>query len=104
MIRSLHGALRTSALSTVVVLVGVTSALAARPDTRTLTCAQAQDLVQRSGAIVLSTGDHTYSRFVANRGFCGHYEITRPQYAPTRDAEQCPVASRCERVVRPRNN
>lgn len=75
----------------------------ARPDTRTMTCAQAQDLVQRSGAIVLSTGQHTYSRFVADRRYCGHYEILRPSYAPTRDTAQCPVAYYCERVVRPRN-
>ena len=75
----------------------------ARPDTRTMTCAQAQDLVKRSGAIVLSTGQYTYSRFVADRRYCGHYEILRPSYAPTRDTAQCPVAYYCERVVRPRN-
>ncbi|WP_349359944.1 hypothetical protein [Stappia sp.] len=83
-------------------VMATTGALAARPDTRTMTCAQAQDLVQRSGAIVLSTGQYTYSRFVADRRYCAHYEILRPNYAPTRDTAQCPVAYRCERVVRPR--
>lgn len=67
----------------------------ARPDTRSMSCAQAQDLVKRQSAIVLSTGQMTYSRFVAHRGHCFHAEITRPQFAPTRDQHQCFVGYRC---------
>ncbi|SDT95926.1 hypothetical protein SAMN05428979_0726 [Stappia sp. ES.058] len=102
MLQISSNAIRTG-LAGAVLLVLCGSAALARPDTRTMTCAQAQNLVQRSGAIVLSTGQYTYSRFVADRRYCSHYEILRPSYAPTRDTAQCPVAYYCERVVRPRN-
>ncbi|WP_029059945.1 hypothetical protein [Stappia stellulata] len=102
MVRSSPNSLRAAAIGLAILAASASAALA-RPDTRTMTCAQAQQLVKRSGAIVLSTGQYTYSRFVADRRYCGHYEILRPNYAPTRDTAQCPVAYFCERVVRPRN-
>lgn len=74
----------------------------ARPDTRAMSCAQAQDLVRRAGAIVLSTGPLTYQRFVTDRRFCDRTEVLQVEYAPTRDTAQCPVAYRCDRLVRPR--
>jgi len=40
-----------------------------------MTCAQAQALVTTTGAIVMSTGQYTYERFVAHRGFCRHGEV-----------------------------
>ncbi|PTW61525.1 hypothetical protein C8N35_102236 [Breoghania corrubedonensis] len=67
----------------------------ARPDTRTFTCAQAKDLVTRSGAITLTTGPATYERFVAHRGQCLRMEITQPAYAPTQDVPQCFIGLRC---------
>ncbi|AXS42607.1 hypothetical protein D1F64_13400 [Breoghania sp. L-A4] len=60
-----------------------------RPDTRDYTCADARELVRREGAIVLSTGDHTYSRFVDHVGHCFRNEVTQPQFAPTIDQRQC---------------
>lgn len=73
----------------------------ARPDTRSMSCAQAQAFIQQNGAVVMSTGPYTYSRFVADRRYCPHYEILKPNYGPTRDNPQCPVGYRCERVVHP---
>lgn len=87
---------------TLALLNPVTSAMA-RPDTRTMTCAQAQDLVKRSGAIVLTTGDYTYSAFVGTRAYCQSREFLRPSYAPTRDNPSCRVGSRCVEPP-PRNN
>lgn len=68
----------------------------ARPSTLAMSCGQAQSLVRSSGAIVLSTGQHTYDRFVANGGFCTPDEETVPTWAPTRDTPQCLVGYRCE--------
>jgi hypothetical protein len=67
-----------------------------RPSTLNMTCGQAQSLVRSTGAIVLSTGGHTYDRFVAGRRFCAPDEEQIPTWAPTRDAAQCLVGSRCE--------
>lgn len=75
----------------------------ARPDTRSMTCAQAQAFVQQRGAVVMSTGQYTYDRFVASRAYCMRDEIVKPLYAPTRDTAQCPVAYECRQIYRPTN-
>jgi hypothetical protein len=67
-----------------------------RPSTLNMSCGQAQSLVQSSGAIVLSTGRHTFDRFVSSRRFCAGDEEEVPTWAPTRDSAQCMVGSRCE--------
>ncbi len=67
-----------------------------RPSTLNMTCAQAQALVRSSGAIVLSTGGHTYDRFVVSRQFCTPEEELVATWAPTRDMQQCMVGYRCE--------
>jgi hypothetical protein len=78
--------------------VGAAPALAqqARPDTRGMTCAQAQATVRAAGAIVLGTGPSLYDRYVISRGFCTPSEVTKPAWAPTRDDRQCFVGYRCE--------
>ncbi len=73
----------------------VTTASSAREDTRTMTCAEAQDLVRRSGAIVLNTGAFTYSQFVAPRAVCPSRNVLRQQFAPTSDNPHCPVGYHC---------
>ena len=74
----------------------------ARPDLRQMTCAQARQMVQRQGAVVFTTGPHTYSRFVAHIGYCDPWQELAPQYGPTRDNPQCPVAYECrEPLFRP---
>jgi hypothetical protein len=70
-------------------------ALAARADTRTMTCQQAQDFVRRSGAVVMTTGQHTYDRIVSNRGYCEPDEITWLKIAPTKDNPKCRVGYYC---------
>lgn len=67
-----------------------------RPSTLGMTCAQAQSLVRSTGAIVLSTGAHTYDRFVASQRFCTPDEELVPTWARTRNAAQCMVGYRCE--------
>lgn len=68
----------------------------ARPDTRSMTCRQAQNLVYQRGAIVLSTGTHTFDRYVAGPGFCEIGERIVPETVPTKDTARCPIGYICE--------
>ena len=65
------------------------TATAQRPSTLGMSCAQAQALVAQSGAIVLSTGQHTYDRFVAHRGQCLPGEFYDREWVPAADTPQC---------------
>ncbi|MHA7774932.1 hypothetical protein [Roseibium sp. M-1] len=68
----------------------------ARPDTRRMTCSQAQDLVRQRGTIVLTTGPSTFDRFVANGRYCEPRNAqVRAKFAPTKDNPQCSVGYRC---------
>jgi hypothetical protein len=57
----------------------------ARESTLSMSCRQAASLVASRGAVVLSTGRHTFDRFVATPGFCFAGEWGEPAWAPTRD-------------------
>lgn len=66
-----------------------------RPDSRRMTCDQAYNLVQRHGAVVISTGRYTFERVVASSRWCQFEEITQRFYVPTRDDHRCRVGYRC---------
>lgn len=68
----------------------------ARPDARTMRCAEAQSLIERSGAAVVTTGPSTYERFVATAAYCIHGESLRPAWIATADERQCPIGWTCE--------
>lgn len=88
--------------SLVVVAVAATTTVAEaqRPSTLTMTCPQAAATVASAGAIVLTTGQFTYDRFVAHTGFCPHDQIARPAVAPTLDSPYCSLGYRCEQKLR----
>jgi hypothetical protein len=67
-----------------------------RPDTRRMSCVQARALVQARGAVVLSTGDNTYDRYVATQQSCNKDEITVPAYVRTTDYTGCHVGYTCQ--------
>lgn len=69
----------------------------ARPDTRGMTCQQTQRLIARSGAVVLTTGPHTYDRYVAGFGYCATPNQPVLTYVRTKDRANCPVYN-CQRV------
>ncbi len=64
-------------------LVAVGGFAEARPDLRTMTCDQARSTVNKSGAVVMTTGNHTYRRFVANAGHCASHETAFLTSVPT---------------------
>jgi len=65
------------------------AAAQSRPDTRNMTCSAAQSLVDREGAITLSTGRYTYARFVSGTSACRPLGSARPSYVPTQDQRNC---------------
>lgn len=72
----------------------------ARVDSRNLTCAEARNVVQSQGAVVMTYGEGPggllFDRFVAHRGYCMQQEETTPAWIPTSDTNQCLVGYRCE--------
>ncbi|MDV2984376.1 UNVERIFIED_CONTAM: hypothetical protein Q9R58_08675 [Methylobacteriaceae bacterium AG10] len=86
---------RCASLCVALLIAGSGPALAQRPSTTNLTCAQARALVTRQGAAVLGTGGATYDRFVRDRSFCEATEIGRRAFVPTRDTPGCFVGFTC---------
>jgi len=68
---------------------------ASRPDTRSMTCAEVRQLVRQRGAVLLTTDQHTYGRYVSGQAYCesGLYA----NYSPvvTRDAKACDAGYMC---------
>jgi hypothetical protein len=73
-----------------------TAAFAQRPSTLNMSCGQAAALVASAGSIVLSTGRHTYDRFVVGPHFCFLGEHAWPASAPTLDARRCRLGYICK--------
>lgn len=70
----------------------------ARPDSRSMTCQQAQAMIGQSGAVVMSTGTHTYDRYVRSGMQCfSTGEMAVRSYIATSDNPSC-VVYRCENV------
>lgn len=82
-------------LFVLVATLAAPSIAAARPNTTTMSCAEATATVARAGGIVLSTGEFTYQRFVASVQFCDLRQQTEPAFAPTRDSPRCQVGYSC---------
>jgi hypothetical protein len=86
--------MRTLLVSLALSLLAST-APAQRPSTLAMSCAEASELVASAGSIVLSTGPHTYDRFVSHGRFCSFGEHLWPANAPTADTRRCPLGFTC---------
>lgn len=62
-----------------------------RPDARTMSCERVQALIAEHGAVVLTTGRHTYDRYVVDTRFCEMREVARPVVITTQGGESCVV-------------
>ncbi|MEZ5792637.1 MAG: hypothetical protein R3D34_18250 [Nitratireductor sp.] len=92
---SLPGNLAMAISVAVLALVVSDPANAARPDTRAMTCENGKKLVRQSGAIVMTTGTHTYARIVSGTGYCGGDEETELKVVPSRDNARCRIGYIC---------
>jgi hypothetical protein len=71
----------------------------ARPDARTMTCSQIQALLDREGAVVISTGPNTFDLFVSGQAGCSGTEVARATSIAASDTSQCQVY-RCQSRIR----
>lgn len=62
-----------------------------RPDARAMSCGEVRAMIASRGAVVLTTGRHTYDRYVRDTRYCASPEIARVTTIRTRDAAACPV-------------
>lgn len=69
-----------------------------RVDARQLDCRSVQSLIDQRGAIVLTTGQYTYDRYVVDGRFCFSAEVPRYTTIPSADTDQCPVY-RCDQPL-----
>ena len=68
---------------------------AARPDARTLTCAEVDILVRQSGKIVMSLSDTRYTLIVSSRNYCLPGQVTRTLRINTKDQKRCWAGYEC---------
>lgn len=81
-----------SAVTAAVLAALSSAALAqARPDARGMTCGDVRALIGSRGAVVMTTGQHTYDRFVAGTGYYALPEVALPVAIRTRDSDSCVV-------------
>ncbi|TGQ64257.1 hypothetical protein EN829_020170 [Mesorhizobium sp. M00.F.Ca.ET.186.01.1.1] len=85
-------------LVTALAALVATGAAEARPDSRRISCAQINAMIQSHRAVVLTTGPNTYDRYVRQFGNeCDWPQVPMSAYIQARDG-QCPVY-RCEEPV-----
>ena len=65
------------------------------PSTTNRPCSADRALVNARGAVVLSTGQYTYGRFVRDARYCQVDQYPQPAYVPSGDTAQCFVGYRC---------
>ena len=76
-----------------------TSAIAqGRPDSRRMSCGQVQALIEQRGAVVLTTGRHTYDRYVSRRSYCSWPDVPTRTSIQAADTDRCPVYN-CQLAV-----
>jgi len=62
-----------------------------RPDARAMSCGEVRALIDSRGAVVLTTGRHTYDRYVTDTRYCAPPEVARVTTIRTNDTAQCMV-------------
>lgn len=75
----------------VLLLVPAVAVAQTRPDARQMSCPQVQEMIAASGAVVLTTGAHTYDRYVSTGLQCSMGESLAREYITTGDGNRCLV-------------
>lgn len=89
-------------MKTLVFFLLLTGSLAlARPSTWEMSCAEARELVQFNGAVVMNydysqEAGFLYRRFVDGLGNCGMHENIKAAHVQTVDSEYCFIGYTCE--------
>ena len=88
--------MRSTLIVLLTTLMAGTAIAQSRPSTLTMPCGQAAATVATYGAVVMTTGQHTFDRFVAHQGFCLPGEYADRATAPTLDSPSCAIGYTCE--------
>ena len=89
---------RVCMLVSAAILVATAAQAQGRPDSRGMECGQIQSFIADRGAVVMTTGQHTYDRYVRDRWQCFSIsEVAVRAFIASRDTAQCPVW-RCEAI------
>lgn len=83
-----------------VLMTGAAEAQSRRSDVRQMSCDEARSLVEQAGGIVLTTGQHTYDRYVSARMYCPMGLDIKDAWVATRDSDACRIGYTC--VTEPR--
>jgi hypothetical protein len=67
----------------------------ARPYAPKLACETLKAMIYDKGALVLSTGQFTFDRYVRDQGYCMLGEITEPAWLTSANQAQCFVGYTC---------
>ena len=86
-------------LTFLIVLLSFADIAYARPDVRTMSCAQARALVLQSGAVVMTNGRYTFDRYVARQAYCYPPDVIQRAWVATADTNQCNIGYTCEQRV-----
>ena len=79
-----------------ILFIGIGTVAFARPSTQSMSCREAQALLASKGAVVMTTGPHTYERFLADDNYCMIAEYADAASAPTKDVRSCPLGFTCK--------
>lgn len=83
--------IRNAMLAAMLAATVAPAAAQGRPDVRQMTCGEVRSLIAARGAVVLTTGRHTYDRFVAYGSLCSHPQVAMPMSVRTRDTDRCVI-------------
>lgn len=87
--------MRTVLLGLPLVVLASAASAQAMPNSRTMSCANAQRLIQQNGSALMASGPAIFDRYVASVAFCPALQITRPAWVATADNPKCFIGYRC---------
>jgi hypothetical protein len=79
-----------------ILFIGIGTIAFARPSTQSMSCREAQALLASKGAVVMTTGPHTYERFLVDDNYRMIAEYADAASAPTKDVRSCPLGFTCK--------
>ncbi|WP_096172800.1 hypothetical protein [Cohaesibacter sp. ES.047] len=84
-----------SALAVTLVASGAQASADARVDSQKMSTSALQELIQDRGAVILTTGEDLFDRYVASKSECLIGESTERAYVPTADSSSAFVGYTC---------
>lgn len=91
--------MRSVLLSIPLILAASSSFAQELPNSLTMSCAAASELVRQRGQVVIASGPDLYGRFVSGPGYCDADQTIEPSWIPTADQSQCLVGYRCQERI-----